>query len=92
VCINQDNINERNHQVEMMSDIYGKADRVAIWLGDGDLTSTMALKFIDEEILQLQNFDDLCANKDNTKKWGSLLDLMQRPWFSRRWVGIILEL
>jgi hypothetical protein len=86
VCINQENFLERNHQVEMMSDIYGKAEQVCIWLGDGDKSSQIALTFIKKEVLQLQNFDELCESEQASSKWGALLDLMQRPWFSRRWV------
>jgi hypothetical protein len=86
VCIDQENFLERNHQVEMMSDIYGKAEQVCIWLGDGDKSSSIALNFIKKEVLQLQNFDELCDSEEASSKWGALLDLMQRPWFSRRWV------
>jgi hypothetical protein len=46
----------------------------------------MAIKFIQKEVLQLQNFDELCDSRDAGKKWSALLDFMQRPWFSRRWV------
>jgi Heterokaryon incompatibility protein (HET) len=86
ICINQEYLLEKNHQVEMMSDIYGKADKVCVWLGVGDDSSKAALKFIKNEVLQLQNFDDLCKSEKASAKWGALLDLMQRPWFSRRWV------
>ncbi|KAI4213184.1 MAG: hypothetical protein LQ351_004130 [Letrouitia transgressa] len=86
VCIDQDNPLEKNHQVEMMADIYGRATKVCIWLGDGDRSSKMALKFIKKEVLQLQNFDDLCGSEQASEKWSALLDLMQRSWFSRRWV------
>lgn len=86
VCINQGDPLEKNHQVEIMSEIYGRASRVCIWLGEGDKSSRMALKFIKQEVLQLQNFDELCESEKASEKWGALLDLMQRPWFSRRWV------
>jgi hypothetical protein len=33
ICINQENISERSHQVKLMADIYGKASRALIWLG-----------------------------------------------------------
>ncbi|KAI4622225.1 hypothetical protein J4E83_004965 [Alternaria metachromatica] len=46
----------------------------------------MALSFIKHEVLNLQSFDTLCDSKDASRKWIALLDLMQRPWFSRRWV------
>ena len=57
-----------------------------VWLGEGDASSAMAFRFIQKEVLQLQNFDELCDSKEASKKWGALLDLMQRQWFSRRWV------
>ncbi|KAK4164438.1 heterokaryon incompatibility protein-domain-containing protein, partial [Cladorrhinum sp. PSN259] len=34
VCINQDNKNEQGHQVQLMPDIYSRATRVLIYLGD----------------------------------------------------------
>lgn len=34
ICINQEDLQERNTQVAMMADIYGRATRVLIWLGD----------------------------------------------------------
>lgn len=86
ICIDQENLQEKNHQVEMMSEIYGRADQVCIWLGEGDRSSQMALRFIRKEVLQLQNFDELCESELASAKWSALLDLMQRPWFSRRWV------
>ncbi|KAL8692741.1 MAG: hypothetical protein Q9218_002300 [Villophora microphyllina] len=36
ICINQDDIPERNDQVILMSHIYRKASRVLVWLGDED--------------------------------------------------------
>jgi hypothetical protein len=79
-------LDEKNHQVEMMDIIYGNAERVCIWLGEANESSKMALRFIKKEVSHLQSFDLLCDSKDASKKWVALLDLMQRPWFSRRWV------
>ncbi|EON98792.1 putative ankyrin and het domain protein [Phaeoacremonium minimum UCRPA7] len=86
ICIDQDNTSERNHQVENMAKIYSFAERVCVWLGKATDSSKLAIKFIKEEIMQLQNFDELCANDKNAEKWQCLLTLMQRRWFSRRWV------
>ncbi|PVI04839.1 HET-domain-containing protein, partial [Periconia macrospinosa] len=33
ICIDQSTTKERNHQVEMMSDIYRRANYVYVWLG-----------------------------------------------------------
>lgn len=34
ICINQDDLEERNHQVSMMDQVYLSAQHVCIWLGD----------------------------------------------------------
>jgi hypothetical protein len=91
IFIDQDDIPEKNHQVEMMSTIYGQASGVCIWLGEGNTSSTRAIRFISDEVLQLRNFDKILDTagldrKDAIAKWDSLLELIQRPWFSRRWV------
>jgi hypothetical protein len=36
VCINQEDMQERNQQVNIMADIYQQAERVIVWLGEGD--------------------------------------------------------
>jgi hypothetical protein len=69
----------------MMDEIYRNADRVCIWLGDSNDSSQVALRFI-KRIAQLQSIDFLSEGKDAPRKWAALFDLMQRPWFSRRWV------
>lgn len=86
ICVDQENTSEKNFQVAMMAEIYGRASKVCIWLGEGTKSSHNALEFIKKEVLQLQNFDELCGSKQATDKWNDLLLLMQRPWFSRRWV------
>ncbi|PSN74563.1 hypothetical protein BS50DRAFT_627870 [Corynespora cassiicola Philippines] len=40
---------------------------------------------IKNNVLQLQQFDDLISNEEAGGNWRALLELMQRPWFSRRW-------
>jgi lipid-A-disaccharide synthase-like uncharacterized protein len=78
-------LDEKNQQVAMMDEIYRNADRVCIWLGESTDSSQVALRFI-RRIAQLQSIDFLSEGKDAPRKWAALFDLMQRPWFSRRWV------
>ncbi|KAK7932155.1 hypothetical protein PG985_002867 [Apiospora marii] len=85
LCINQADHEERNHQVQMMSRIYNNAQQVCVWLGQDNDDSTTAISFI-REIMLLENFDAISEKKENAHKWRSLLLLMQRPWFSRKWV------
>lgn len=85
LCINQANHEERNHQVQMMARIYSGAKQACIWLGEDTDDSTTAITFI-RQIVTLENLDDVLDKRENASKWQSLLLLMQRPWFSRRWV------
>ncbi|KAK5735307.1 hypothetical protein LTR17_008314 [Elasticomyces elasticus] len=86
LCINQKDVEERNRQVPRMTEIYSGATNVCIWLGKADTQSDMALKFIREKMLSLWSFDKLCDDKEHVDSWAALLELMKRPWFSRRWV------
>jgi hypothetical protein len=45
----------------MMSLVYTAAEKACVWLGEDDEESTMAIKFIREEIKQLKNFDRICT-------------------------------
>jgi hypothetical protein len=46
ICIDQSSIEERNNQVRMMFLIYAKARRTLIWLGESDMNSKFAFKFL----------------------------------------------
>jgi hypothetical protein len=86
ISIDQSNKVERSYQVSMMSLVYTRASQVCVWLGEDDATSRKAFKFIRDEISHLKNFDQLCNDQKNAEKWRAFLGLMQREWFSRRWV------
>ena len=83
LCINQDSVTERNHQVQQMGDIYSDATLVHAWLGD-DLQIASLLRFIaanrmadvdvdrmdkwGEDSLQLQNEVDRFVGNDYWKR------------------------
>jgi hypothetical protein len=48
VCIDQENVQERNQQVQRMHQIYEKADVEVIWLGEAVKESDIAMDFITE--------------------------------------------
>jgi hypothetical protein len=85
ICINQDDVSERNHQVSKMAEIYNMASHVSIWLGDGTPESDMAMSFINQ-VLDPSRFDLLLGDDATVSQWAALLSLMRRPWFSRRWI------
>jgi len=46
ICIDQSLMDERNHQVGLMGDIYSKAKRVVIWLGEETVESDYLMSFL----------------------------------------------
>jgi len=80
VCINQADDQEKAHQIQNMTKIYGQASRVIIWLGEGTDDSDQAFEGIrnaaeDEVTDSLEE-----ANRE------PILKLLERPWFRRIWV------
>ncbi|KAK0613653.1 heterokaryon incompatibility protein-domain-containing protein [Immersiella caudata] len=85
ICINQADHDERNRQVQLMSLIYSKASQVCIWLGEADADSTTAIQLV-KELTASEYLGSVPSSAGDKPRWESLLLLMQRPWFSRRWV------
>ena len=79
ISINQRDTDERNKQVQMMSLIYGRAEKVCIWLGIATKESDRALKFIRENVIKLWKFDELCERQEASGDWKMFLDLMVSP-------------
>lgn len=48
ICINQTDIDERNHQVRQMEKIYRSAKRVVVWLGEKDAYTDEAIEWLGE--------------------------------------------
>ena len=57
LCIDQNTIGERNHQVAIMSKIYDEATEVSIWLGEADEDTNTAIRFIKQ--INIETFDGL---------------------------------
>ncbi|KAF9698563.1 hypothetical protein EKO04_003854 [Ascochyta lentis] len=95
LCINLDDSHEREKQVRIMADIYKRARRAIVWLGeekeDGS-DCTNAIEFL-HYLSSLQiafNGDDhaMRANLENpefTEKCAAVSHLLARPWWTRVW-------
>ncbi|KAI0199526.1 heterokaryon incompatibility protein-domain-containing protein [Astrocystis sublimbata] len=53
ICIDQDNYAEKGEQVDLMGDIFTRAEGVIIWLGAGILTEDLEVKSMARKIEQL---------------------------------------
>lgn len=78
ICIDQNNTLERNHQVDLMSDIFKAASRTIAWLGPGTPSSEVAMYF----------FGEIASRGHVPKQIMSLskeaiIELFSRPYFRR---------
>lgn len=80
ICINQTDETEKEHQIALMAEIYAKASRVIVWLGETQDNSDRALDAIrlaGEKSTTLPETQPLQQD---------ILQLLQRQWFRRIWV------
>ncbi|KAK3946509.1 heterokaryon incompatibility protein-domain-containing protein [Pseudoneurospora amorphoporcata] len=77
ICINQEDEEEKGHQVQSMAKIYAKASRVIVWLGEEAAGSDQALE-------EIRIAAELSTRRLDNK--AGILTLLQRPWFQRIWV------
>jgi hypothetical protein len=92
LCINQEDIAEKNIEVKRMGDIYKNADRVISWLGDEEDQSGQTLEFIcavrNSLISNLTPAPDSLEfiQKMNTVAALRITELLLRPYWSRIWI------
>ncbi|CAP70592.1 uncharacterized protein PODANS_3_6560 [Podospora anserina S mat+] len=79
ICINQRDIPEKTKQIQLMAQIYSKAARVIVWLGEAEDDGDKAL----EQLRQLASDD----TKDGDTPNREVISLLRRSWFRRIWVA-----
>lgn len=98
ICIDQNNTEERNHQVPLMRAIFSGCNFAFLWLGDEGEESSLAMYAI-EEIAKLGNVPDppvfmpdsiralIQQEKSrNGRIWLALQRLLQRDFWHRVWI------
>lgn len=99
LCINQDDVSERNQQVSIMDEIYSKTARVIIWLGEGDEVSDYVFQSMNSP--DFCQFLDRCSDRtlDSSPEIAqdphfvravttflAFPDLLKSPWWIRVWI------
>jgi len=98
-CIDQSNVSERGHQVNLMGKVFAGAERVHIWLGQSNGDAEEAFGFI-HGILEIGESVPCCSRDtvEGTKaleaffdnipdtRWNAFRRVTTRPWFTRIWV------
>ncbi|KAL8783698.1 MAG: hypothetical protein Q9213_004437 [Squamulea squamosa] len=93
LCINQNDIPERNQQVQQMRDIYKQASEVLIWLGPESNTTAMAIDFMSKipwlisgsDPPQLIPYDTLSGESSLKSRLKTMLQLDD---FQERWIAL----
>ncbi|PQE32955.1 hypothetical protein CJF32_00001424 [Rutstroemia sp. NJR-2017a WRK4] len=92
LCINQEDFDERNAQVALMSQIYAKADEVVVWLGKAERDYWGAMVLL-EDLGNLQTTGKELskmiidhATVRHAKFWTELSQLCHRPYWQRLWI------
>ncbi|KAF3048482.1 hypothetical protein E8E11_009278 [Didymella keratinophila] len=78
ICINQNTTKEKNHQVQRMFEVYRRAERVLMWLGDADDASEYVLS----NMARLSDPRSPALSADEQTK---LRAFFGRPWWKRTW-------
>ena len=102
LCINQEDISERNRQVLRMGDIYAKAFRVLIWLGEAEADTGLAFSYlhrwsdVGREIIGKGEKNIMLRPSELFQQLDPMLfdrsvckafrHLFKRPWWQRIWV------
>ena len=86
VCINQEDIVERNAQVAVMGRIYQLANYVIIFLGDRSEDSDLIMDFLAVFQIDIGPGETKQESPLKLDQRRALLNLFERPWFYRVWV------
>jgi hypothetical protein len=83
ICIDQENTEERNHQVRLMATIYSNASQVVAYLGP---TSEHTNGSIDRVIDHLEGNFSAMLNRTDTRNALDVAVFLRMPYFDRVWV------
>jgi hypothetical protein len=94
VCINHDDLDERNQQVKLMRDIYATANRVIVWLGNAsgaDLALNLLYELRDLVLRTPESptLDEIlfCPRYHlRSNDWIALSNLLNHAYWTRTWI------
>ncbi|KAF2706244.1 HET-domain-containing protein [Pleomassaria siparia CBS 279.74] len=89
ICIHQSSPLERNHQVQMMHEIYSNARSVAVWLGpaDPDSESDLAMDYIQaEKSMDIPQSRHRLELVSTSRQGRAFLTLCEKSYWRRVWV------
>ena len=90
LCINQDDITERNQQVTKMRNIYKRAAKVVVWLGQASSSSDIAFSFLVTAASNRCGIEDWMSkawkSPNVSVRWSAIHDIANRDYWRRVWI------
>jgi hypothetical protein len=95
ICINQKDVNEKQGQIRLMRQIYQKARRVLVYLGEAAdnsqkvdelMVDISIIVFGRESKLPDEEYEKCGLPARSHPDWRAFHHLFRRPWFTRCWV------
>jgi hypothetical protein len=90
LCINQEDIDERNHQVTRMGEIYNKAARVTVLLGPASEDNNIGFEFLMDASTKRLDYTywmiGSFQNPNTAKYWRAVYRLADRDYWRRVWI------
>jgi hypothetical protein len=83
ICINQHEMQERNHQVSQMGSIFKQASRVVVWLGAADNKSRLAFQLF---ATTLWDYPTIIALLNRKKRLMAIYSVLTRKYWTRLWI------
>ncbi|PVI01611.1 hypothetical protein DM02DRAFT_613548 [Periconia macrospinosa] len=88
ISIEQSNIQERNHHVMQMGNIYSSAQQVLVYLGEEDVDSKEIFGYLKKAIIirRDESFVTAFPGNQEAPHFSTMKRLLSRRWFHRVWV------
>ena len=90
ICINQDDVLEKNHQVSMMASIYEKAEEVVVWLGGLTAEQEAIMPYIEFKMAAEYGRRPGAFITYQTEPKGpelsTVIEFFQNPYWTRMWI------
>ena len=83
LCINQSDVQERNHQVRQMAHIFGSAKSVIVWLGLANGSTSAAFDFLKQSYMGGQSTRKRLMND---VRWHAISELCRNDYWTRVWI------
>ncbi|KAJ3570586.1 hypothetical protein NPX13_g5680 [Xylaria arbuscula] len=87
ICINQNDVKEKNEQVRLMPEIFKTAERVSVWTGPEANGSSTAIDCLWRMAMSVQvGYIQMLRVPEESAVWDSINSFFKRPWFQRAWI------